>query len=47
MNKYRVGIGSNCYQSLEVEADSEEAAEEVALTETNIDEPIVEGVQKL
>lgn len=47
MSKYRVGIGSNCYQSIEVEANSKEEAEEIALEETSIEEPIIEGVEKL
>ncbi len=47
MSKYRVSIGSNCYESIEVEAKSKDEAEEIALEETTIEEPVIEGVEKL
>lgn len=47
MNKYIVRVGSNVFETIEVEASTKAEAEEIALNESSVEEPIVEEIEKL
>lgn len=46
MPKYLIGIGSQVFQSIAVEASTMSKAKEIALKETYIKEPFIETVQE-
>jgi len=47
MNKYSVYLVSNATDEIVVEADTEDEAAEIALNETDIEDPTVESVQEI